>query len=207
MLCLSFASSKKSHKNLAARNVVEWQKTYKSKVVFVIYHLYKRFFPSLKVVELCISLSEWQQRIEKLYSDNLDRFGIDSRSVGWNSKESQELRFRKLMEIIQTNENNISIIEGSRNNNNKLSLNKSRLVDLLKKNSNQLTLIFAYSFIMTASSSHMLMIVYFFTVVAYAFSLSAWMLHSFFNSRSFVRPGYILKHFFLIALTHVPSTG
>ena len=50
-------------------------------------------------------------RIEKLYSDNLDRFGIDSRSVGWNSKESQELRFRKLMEIIQTNENNISINE------------------------------------------------------------------------------------------------
>jgi hypothetical protein len=36
---------------------------------------------------------------------------------------------------VLNNENNISIIEGSRNYNNKLSLNKSRLVDLLKKNS------------------------------------------------------------------------
>lgn len=40
-------------------------------------------------------------RIEKLYTDNIEKFGIDSKSVGWNSPESQELRFKKLMSVVE----------------------------------------------------------------------------------------------------------
>jgi len=40
-------------------------------------------------------------KIEKLYTENLEKFGIDSRSVGWNSPESQALRFRKLLEVVE----------------------------------------------------------------------------------------------------------
>lgn len=36
-------------------------------------------------------------KVEKLYTKNLEVFGIDSRSVGWNSPESQVLRFEKLI--------------------------------------------------------------------------------------------------------------
>lgn len=39
-------------------------------------------------------------KIEKLYNDNLEKFGIDSRSVGWNSPGSQALRFEKLLEVV-----------------------------------------------------------------------------------------------------------
>lgn len=40
-------------------------------------------------------------KIEKLYSENLEKFGIDSKSVGWNSPESQILRFDKLMSVVE----------------------------------------------------------------------------------------------------------
>ena len=40
-------------------------------------------------------------KIERLYSDNLEKFGIDSKSVGWNSPESQILRFQKLLSIVE----------------------------------------------------------------------------------------------------------
>lgn len=39
-------------------------------------------------------------KIEKLYSDNFEKFGIDSKSVGWNSPESQILRFQKLLSVV-----------------------------------------------------------------------------------------------------------
>lgn len=39
-------------------------------------------------------------KIEKLYSENFEKFGIDSKSVGWNSPESQQLRFEKLMSVV-----------------------------------------------------------------------------------------------------------
>ena len=38
--------------------------------------------------------------VRSLYSDNIKSHGIDSRSVGWKSKESQILRFQKLSSII-----------------------------------------------------------------------------------------------------------
>jgi SAM-dependent methyltransferase len=40
-------------------------------------------------------------KVEQLYSDNIEKFGIDSRSVGWKDTASQQLRFDKLMAIVQ----------------------------------------------------------------------------------------------------------
>ena len=50
-------------------------------------------------------------KIKKLYSDNIKTFGIDSRSVGWNSPESQNLRFEKLLEVISDKNDNFTINE------------------------------------------------------------------------------------------------
>jgi SAM-dependent methyltransferase len=43
--------------------------------------------------------------LERLYSDNLVRHGMDSRSVGWNSADSQLLRFRKLSYVLDAAQN------------------------------------------------------------------------------------------------------
>lgn len=40
------------------------------------------------------------KKVEELYSGNVEKFGIDSRSVGWNSADSQNLRFSKLLSMI-----------------------------------------------------------------------------------------------------------
>ena len=40
-------------------------------------------------------------KIEKLYSKNIEKYGIDSRAVGWNSEDSQYLRFKKLLQVIE----------------------------------------------------------------------------------------------------------
>jgi len=50
-------------------------------------------------------------KIEKLYSDNVKTFGIDSRSVGWNTPESQYLRFEKLLKIIKVKKDSFTINE------------------------------------------------------------------------------------------------
>jgi len=39
--------------------------------------------------------------IEKLYSKNLEDFGVDSKSVGWSDEEGQILRFIKLTNILK----------------------------------------------------------------------------------------------------------
>jgi len=41
------------------------------------------------------------KKIEQLYSENIEKYGIDSRSVGWNSPGSQEMRFSKLMSVVE----------------------------------------------------------------------------------------------------------
>ncbi|GIV33640.1 MAG: putative methyltransferase [Chitinophagales bacterium] len=41
------------------------------------------------------------EKVEKLYSENLRKFGIDPRSVGWTREGSQQLRFHKLLQIVQ----------------------------------------------------------------------------------------------------------
>jgi len=50
-------------------------------------------------------------KIEKLYSENLDKFGIDSKSVGWNSANSQQLRFEKLLMVVENRTESFSLNE------------------------------------------------------------------------------------------------
>jgi len=40
-------------------------------------------------------------KINELYTDNLKKYGIDPKSVGWTKPGSQQLRFRKLLEMIE----------------------------------------------------------------------------------------------------------
>ena len=44
------------------------------------------------------------KKIENLYSNNIRAHGVSSKAVGWNSKESQYLRFEKLLSMIDLNE-------------------------------------------------------------------------------------------------------
>ncbi|MDP1801684.1 MAG: class I SAM-dependent methyltransferase [Bacteroidota bacterium] len=50
-------------------------------------------------------------KIEKLYSENFDKFGIDSKSVGWNSPNTQQLRFEKLLMVVQNRSESFSLNE------------------------------------------------------------------------------------------------
>lgn len=51
------------------------------------------------------------KKVEELYTNNLKEFGIDSRSVGWNSPESQEMRFLQMAKVIDKSQESISINE------------------------------------------------------------------------------------------------
>ena len=44
------------------------------------------------------------KKIENLYSNNIRAHGVSSKAVGWNSKESQYLRFEKLLSMIDLKE-------------------------------------------------------------------------------------------------------
>jgi len=44
------------------------------------------------------------KKIENLYSNNIRTHGVSSKAVGWNSKESQYLRFEKLSSMIDLKE-------------------------------------------------------------------------------------------------------
>ncbi len=48
-------------------------------------------------------------KIKDLYSSSLKEKGVDSASVGWNSPESQALRFEKLTSIIVERDNAVSV--------------------------------------------------------------------------------------------------
>ena len=50
-------------------------------------------------------------KVEKLYSDNIKEFGIDAKSVGWGTKEKQDLRFEKLMGVVLDRNSKFSINE------------------------------------------------------------------------------------------------
>ena len=39
-------------------------------------------------------------KIRDLYEGSLKQFGVESRAVGWNTKESQYLRFEKLLQVV-----------------------------------------------------------------------------------------------------------
>lgn len=40
-------------------------------------------------------------KIQQLYDENIEKFGLDSRSVGWSTHDSQYLRFKKLLNMIE----------------------------------------------------------------------------------------------------------
>jgi SAM-dependent methyltransferase len=50
------------------------------------------------------NVKEILKRIEKLYSENMESHGCNSRSVGWKDRESQNLRFEKLVQVIDVTE-------------------------------------------------------------------------------------------------------
>ena len=51
------------------------------------------------------------KKIEELYSEGFEKYGFDSKSVGWKDKDSQLLRFKKLSEVIDNKEPQITINE------------------------------------------------------------------------------------------------
>jgi len=50
-------------------------------------------------------------KIKNLYSEGLERYGFNSKAVGWKSKEQQYLRFLKLLSIIEDKNSPFSIID------------------------------------------------------------------------------------------------
>lgn len=48
-------------------------------------------------------------KIQHLYANNIRELGIDSRAVGWNSPECQELRFEKLTAVIEDCASTVSV--------------------------------------------------------------------------------------------------
>src|SRR4030042_859306 len=48
-------------------------------------------------------------KIKKLYTDNLNKFGVNSMSVGWPQKNSQLLRFEKLLYVLNSRTENITV--------------------------------------------------------------------------------------------------
>ena len=48
-------------------------------------------------------------KIEKLYTENLDNHGDSSKAVGWNTEECQNLRFQKLSTVIDNINDSYSI--------------------------------------------------------------------------------------------------
>lgn len=51
------------------------------------------------------------KKVEELYSENIRKFGIDSRSVGWNSEDSQTMRFENLMKVVDNPSTGFSVNE------------------------------------------------------------------------------------------------
>jgi SAM-dependent methyltransferase len=51
-----------------------------------------------------MSIDSQLKKIESMYSDNLQKMGVDSRSVGWNSEACQKLRFSKLAAVLGQDE-------------------------------------------------------------------------------------------------------
>ncbi|MEM5777469.1 MAG: class I SAM-dependent methyltransferase [Candidatus Aenigmatarchaeota archaeon] len=48
-------------------------------------------------------------KVERLYSENIKKFGIHPKSVGWKDESSHKLRFKKLIEVIDERDKNESI--------------------------------------------------------------------------------------------------
>ncbi len=50
-------------------------------------------------------------KIRTLYDNSIGEYGIDPRSVGWTKAGSQELRFKKLMEVVDNKNETITLNE------------------------------------------------------------------------------------------------
>lgn len=48
-------------------------------------------------------------KLEKLYTDSLKEHGIDSKAVGWSTKEGQLLRFDKMVQVIEEKDKPFSV--------------------------------------------------------------------------------------------------
>jgi SAM-dependent methyltransferase len=66
------------------------------------------------------------EKVEKLYSENIKRHGIQSKAVGWNSTETQNLRFLKLLDVVNHQFKSFSI--------NELGVGYGELYNFLEKN-------------------------------------------------------------------------
>lgn len=51
------------------------------------------------------------EKVRDYYEEKLRKFGLTSKGVDWNSKESQELRFEQLAKIIDTKKKYFSVID------------------------------------------------------------------------------------------------
>ena len=43
------------------------------------------------------------EKVKELYTENIKKYGFSSKSVGWNTKDCQSLRFEKLVSMIDRN--------------------------------------------------------------------------------------------------------
>jgi len=50
-------------------------------------------------------------KVEKLYTDNIKQNGIKPESVGWTKEGSQQLRFNKLMQVVENKNESFSLNE------------------------------------------------------------------------------------------------
>jgi SAM-dependent methyltransferase len=56
-----------------------------------------------------VDITQSLQKVRDLYSENLERSGAVSTAVGWNTPESQALRFRKLTEVVERDGGSFSV--------------------------------------------------------------------------------------------------
>ncbi|OEK05221.1 class I SAM-dependent methyltransferase [Roseivirga misakiensis] len=50
-------------------------------------------------------------KVEKLYSDNIKKFGNSAQSVGWGNQQKQDLRFKQLLKVVGDNSQPFSVNE------------------------------------------------------------------------------------------------
>ena len=65
------------------------------------------------------------REVERLYTEGIAKYGFNSQSVGWKDEESQKLRFKKLVELIDDKDKFITV--------NELGCGYGAMFDFLKK--------------------------------------------------------------------------
>lgn len=75
-------------------------------------------------------------KVEQLYTDNIRKFGNKAESVGWGNQEKQDLRFLKLLSLIEDKQDTFSV--------NELGCGYGELVKYCSRNGFQLGEYFGY---------------------------------------------------------------